>query len=366
MSTQDHHAAGGSSRKMKRKAGPGASASRHANHQQHHQQQQQHQQQGRPSAGQPMNMHPPLHGGAMGWGSAFDDDQTDFVLDEMDRLTPRDLAVARFRRNHELMEGIFDERKIAKLVPPPSPYSVLSPESLRIQLRKAQETAEEMTKVHAERLASLRESLNPERIEADLEQARKRARQDDESAEPWARAPGEGRTLARGGLVYVRARTPEPVRRERLLEQHQLSRVLLNSSSSPPRWFHRSLQQGPQSSPLLQQPIQRRPSRTAKTRAKTSSLYRTRTPMEQQRRVGKVERRRTQMQMQRTKTATREQSSISLRPLRRRQRLSLTHYLLRRRLLRKSRPRVGRGNSRRNQRPPRLCSRMSPPLSLQP
>lgn len=78
-----------------------------------------------------------------------------------------------------------------------------------------------MTKVHAERLASLCESFNPERIEADLEQARKRARQDDESAEPWARAPGEGRTLARGGLVYVRARTPEPVKRERVLEQQQ-------------------------------------------------------------------------------------------------------------------------------------------------
>lgn len=32
----------------------------------------------------------------------------------MDRVTPRDLAVARFRRNHEFMEGIFDERKIGE------------------------------------------------------------------------------------------------------------------------------------------------------------------------------------------------------------------------------------------------------------
>jgi hypothetical protein len=32
----------------------------------------------------------------------------------MDRLTPRDLAVARFRRNHDFIEAIFDEKKIGE------------------------------------------------------------------------------------------------------------------------------------------------------------------------------------------------------------------------------------------------------------
>ena len=42
------------------------------------------------------------------------DELPDSVLDDLDRLNPRDLAVARYARNHELLSMIFDARRIGE------------------------------------------------------------------------------------------------------------------------------------------------------------------------------------------------------------------------------------------------------------
>lgn len=70
--------------KLKRKGGSGAA--QNGNSSGSHSALRPPQQRGNSSAGAgatPTNMGPPLNGGPMGWGTSFDDEQTDFVLGEL-------------------------------------------------------------------------------------------------------------------------------------------------------------------------------------------------------------------------------------------------------------------------------------------
>lgn len=154
----------------------------------------------------------------------------------MDRLTPRDLAVTRFRRNHELVESIFDERKIGELLlplrvachhlcpltyvpriatlePVPSPYSALSASALRQQLEAATKTTEDMERVHQQRVKVLLRAADPTVLEHEWASGEKRAKEEEEKQlEPWMCTAIEGRPVSRPGFAYVRAATPESVR----------------------------------------------------------------------------------------------------------------------------------------------------------
>lgn len=127
--------------------------------------------------------------------------------------------------------------------PSPSPYSALSASVLREQLKLATTTTQEMEKVHKQRLHALKQASNEAALERDLQRAEKRAREDDEQAEPWARAPGEGRSVSRPGYAFVRATTPEPVRRVR---QRQSAADEQEASAKPEPFLSTSELQAPQ------------------------------------------------------------------------------------------------------------------------
>lgn len=161
-------------------------------------------------------MGPPLSVGLMGWGTSYDDESTDFVMDEMDRLTPRDLSVARFRKNHELMETIFDHRKIADLQPDQSsPYANLSAATLRAQLKVSEESTQEMQKSHVERLRLIK----MDRRGGQEEEAAQDGEDGDTPA--WARNASKGKVLNEAGYPYARAPTPEFLKK-RVDEQRRI------------------------------------------------------------------------------------------------------------------------------------------------
>lgn len=160
----------------------------------------------------------------------------------MDRLTPRDLAIARFRRNHEYLDAIFDHRKIgeslldhpavqdhqsdagddplcsiAGLKAPPSPYVGLSKSALEEQLQSALATTAETQRVHSERMASVRHNFSLEQLQAD-ERARQTAVEADD-LEPWERNVGKGPIMMTPGFPYMRARTPDFVQKARRDQQ---------------------------------------------------------------------------------------------------------------------------------------------------
>ncbi|PWN21889.1 hypothetical protein BCV69DRAFT_158721 [Microstroma glucosiphilum] len=129
----------------------------------------------------------------------------------MDRLTPRDLAVARFRRNHDFIEAIFDEKKIANLEPPPSPYADLSRKDLQAQLDLSEAQTAEMKRLHEERIQSFKQNISAEQIEKDVARQAEVNPEEEAALEPWARNAGKGRRLT-AGFAYVQARTPEVVK----------------------------------------------------------------------------------------------------------------------------------------------------------
>lgn len=86
----------------------GAAASSHFPQQPPHQQ-------GNPYPRPPNTMLPPQPmSTGMGFGLSVDDEPTDFVMDDLDRLTSRDVAMARYKRHHDLLGRIFDARRIGE------------------------------------------------------------------------------------------------------------------------------------------------------------------------------------------------------------------------------------------------------------
>lgn len=69
------------------------------------------------TASQPRNPYPqPKVASEMAIGMALEDEHSDFLLDELDRLSARDLAIARYTRNHSLLGTIFDARRIGECI----------------------------------------------------------------------------------------------------------------------------------------------------------------------------------------------------------------------------------------------------------
>lgn len=171
-----------------------------------------------------MHPHMPQPTG-MGFGVAEDDDgPTDFILDDTSRLTSRDVAMARFKRNHELLNIIFDARRIDSLVPPESPYVHMDKAALEARLATIQSETEQLRQVDTAKTAEWRAELAeheellhapPKRLrqqrekEATLAAAEIRGEDGNKDTPAWARGPNKGRIL---GVGYVRADTPEEVR----------------------------------------------------------------------------------------------------------------------------------------------------------
>lgn len=67
---------------------------------------------------------------------ASDPDRLNLVsrLDEMERVTARELAMLRYRRRHEHMEEIFSPVSIAELPKSPEPYGHLDAAALEKQV----------------------------------------------------------------------------------------------------------------------------------------------------------------------------------------------------------------------------------------
>ena len=128
------------------------------------------------------------------------------IFDDLDRLGPRDLAVARYAKNHELLSMVFDARRIDTLTPAPSPYAQVKAEDLHAKVQLIQNEMEQLDKDHALKLNQLRQSCG----------AGKNAHKGHaQSADEPADVPAWGENASRGkilGVGYVRAETPEELR----------------------------------------------------------------------------------------------------------------------------------------------------------
>lgn len=171
--------------------------------------------------------HPPQSTG-MGWGLSIDEDPVDFILDDLDKLSGRDIASARYRRNHELINLIFDARKIESLQPSDSYYADKDQDALRTQLTETQDAIEKLQSTHSTKFKRWRQELQehddllhapPKRIKAQLEEEEKKRLEEadieevnanGEPIESWKQMPSKGRILGSG---YIRAKTPEEVRK---------------------------------------------------------------------------------------------------------------------------------------------------------
>jgi hypothetical protein len=171
--------------------------------------------------------HPPQSTG-MGWGLSIDEDPIDFILDDLDKLSGRDIASARYRRNHELINLIFDARKIENLQPSASPYAEKDQDALRSQLAETQDAIEKLQSSHSTKFRRWREELQehddllhapPKRIKVQLEEEEKNRLEEADieevnaNGEPipsWKSMPSKGKILGSG---YIRAKTPEEVRK---------------------------------------------------------------------------------------------------------------------------------------------------------
>ncbi|PWN32156.1 uncharacterized protein FA14DRAFT_85376 [Meira miltonrushii] len=171
--------------------------------------------------------HPPQSTG-MGWGLSIDEDPVDFILDDLDKLSGRDIASARYRRNHELINLIFDSRKIENLQPSESPYAGKDQEALRSQLNETQNEIEKLQSNHSTKFRRWREELQehddllhapPKRLKVQLEEEEKKRLEEadieevnasGEAIPAWKSMPSKGRILGAG---YIRAKTPEEVRK---------------------------------------------------------------------------------------------------------------------------------------------------------
>jgi hypothetical protein len=173
-------------------------------------------------------MHPHgQHFTGMGLGAREEEDPADFILDDADRLTSRDLAIARYRRNHELLNLIFDARRIDRLTPAPSPYAEKDVAKLREQLKRCTEDTESCKSAHSDRVKLWKKKhvqhemmlhASNKRTKSQLaERAQQLSResesdqydQNGETLPAWARNASTGQII---GVGYVRATTPEDVR----------------------------------------------------------------------------------------------------------------------------------------------------------
>ncbi|KDN53264.1 hypothetical protein K437DRAFT_253282 [Tilletiaria anomala UBC 951] len=146
----------------------------------------------------------------MALGIAMDDEATELALDDLDRHTPRDLAIARYKRGHELLAMIFDARKMEHLRPGPSPYAGFTPKKLEERVQQLRSATTELQDSHAEKMRKLKESLAIKAWPTEDDDA------DYGQLEEWARRPASGRIL---GVGLVRAPTPEIANEQRAAEQ---------------------------------------------------------------------------------------------------------------------------------------------------
>ncbi|KAJ1573222.1 hypothetical protein NDA15_001608 [Ustilago hordei] len=133
------------------------------------------------------------------------DEMPESIFDDLDRLTPRDIAVARYARNHELLSIVFDARRIDTLTPAPSPYADVKQDDLKNKVASIQEEVIKMAKEHEERLRELKESSS----------AKKNKKQRTEAEEGVGETPAWAESASRGkilGVGFVRAETPEELR----------------------------------------------------------------------------------------------------------------------------------------------------------
>ncbi|UZJ56053.1 hypothetical protein CBS101457_005373 [Exobasidium rhododendri] len=237
-----------STRGRKRKNAAGASTSTGSKmHRQQQQQQQQQQQMHRPSqqasqfgprgsfVGQmpPPSMQLPVRQSTgMGLGnSMLEEEGADFILDDMDRLTARDIAMTRYKRHHELLSLVFDTRRVGSLEPPPSPYADIDQAALKSRLQAYQKESEDLRNTHMKKLKILKDDCAKQdeqmisakkvrkEIGADGEVLEDETVDDSstglvegggvESPQAWALRPSKGKIV---GVGYVRASTPEEVR----------------------------------------------------------------------------------------------------------------------------------------------------------
>lgn len=121
----------------------------------------------------------------------------------------------RYRRNHELLNMIFDARSIDSLAPQESPYAQVDRDALQEQIHSVQEQIQKMEKDHEAHSEQWRSEL--EQQESVLHSTPKQLRQQQEAHEEasdddtpvWARSQSKGRIL---GVGYIRASTPDEVK----------------------------------------------------------------------------------------------------------------------------------------------------------
>ncbi|CEH11687.1 hypothetical protein CBOM_07097 [Ceraceosorus bombacis] len=208
-------------------------------HPHHAQQPHMHPAHGQPHPVQPRNPYPqPKVPSEMAVGLALEDEHSDFLLDELDRVSARDLAMARYTRNHSLLGAIFDARRIEDLRPSPSPYAVHSIAELQAKLEKEAATIAPLEAAHQARVQEFKTAIDAKTIAASLgaeaevkrhkQRAASRADMDvseeademqvdpdqpsqEEAEEPrWARITRESRHIHSN---YVRAPTPEEIKK---------------------------------------------------------------------------------------------------------------------------------------------------------
>ncbi|PWN40061.1 hypothetical protein IE81DRAFT_349615 [Ceraceosorus guamensis] len=208
-------------------------------HPHHAQQPHMHPAHGQPHAVQPRNPYPqPKIPSEMAVGLALEDEHSDFLLDELDRLSARDLAMARYTRNHSLLGAIFDARRIEDLRPSPSPYAVHSISELQAKLEKETATIAPLEAAHRARVQEFKTAIDAKTIagslgaEAEVKRHKQRAAsranmdvaeeademqvdpnqpsQEEAEGPDWARTTRESRHIHSN---YVRAQTPEEIRK---------------------------------------------------------------------------------------------------------------------------------------------------------
>ncbi|WFD43414.1 hypothetical protein MPSI1_002075 [Malassezia psittaci] len=128
------------------------------------------------------------------FGTEPDEDIADaLVVDTLDVVTPRDLATARYARNHELLERILGPDRLDTMRAPPSPYEHTNPEQLRTELKSLESEIQQLDKDCAHRLKQWK---NPENNQGDA----------DNHLEDWEVQPSQGAIL---GIGHIRA-SPSP------------------------------------------------------------------------------------------------------------------------------------------------------------
>lgn len=172
----------------------------------------------------PPSMHHPARlSTGMGLGFVAEDEAgSDFILDDLDRLSSRDVAMARYKRNHDLLAMIFDARRIDTLEPPASAYAHVDQADLGERLQGCEEEISKVREFHAKRIKTLKDAFARQDVALpEANQEAETSRADEEEAAPeeeggaeeealeWASRPSEGDIV---GVGYVRAKTPEEVR----------------------------------------------------------------------------------------------------------------------------------------------------------